>query len=344
MSKYVVTGGAGFIGANLARRLLERGDTLVLVDDLSRNGAEANLQWLEDRGKFDFLRLDLRDRAAVERLFMDHADVDVVVHLAGQTAVTTSVSDPRFDFEANALGSFNVLEGIRKAGVTPLAIYASTNKVYGDTPNSLPLIEEETRWEVDTSHAYAEHGIDETMSIDQSKHSVFGASKLAADVMVQEYGRYFGMKTVCFRGGCLTGPGHSGAELHGFLSYLMKCAITGTEYQIFGYKGKQVRDNIHSVDLVNCFHEFYKNPRCGEVYNIGGSRHGNCSMQEAIALCEEISGNKMNVRYVDENRSGDHIWYISDVRRFQAHFPAWNYTYDIPALMQEIHKGFEGRV
>jgi CDP-paratose 2-epimerase len=266
------------------------------------------------------------------------------VHTAAQPSHDWAAREPRTDFGVNALGTLNMLEMARQYAIDAPFIFTSTNKVYGDTPNSLPLVECETRWEVDASHAYAEHGIDETMSIDQCKHSIFGASKVAADVMVQEYGRYFDMKTAVFRGGCLTGPGHSGAELHGFLSYLMKCAITGREYHIFGYKGKQVRDNIHSHDLVNCFQQVAKAPRVGEVYNIGGSRHSNCSMQEAIAMCEEIVGKKMNVAYVETNRIGDHIWWISDVRKFQAHYPEWRYEYDVRAILEEIYHGFEGRV
>jgi CDP-paratose 2-epimerase len=197
---------------------------------------------------------------------------------------------------------------------------------------------------VEESHAFAEHGIDESMSIDQTRHSIFGASKVAADVMVQEYGRYFGLRTMAFRGGCLTGPGHSGAELHGFLSYLMKCAITGTEYRIFGYGGKQVRDNIHSSDLVDCFEHAHDNPRSGEVYNIGGGRHSNCSMLEAIALCEDIAGKKMSTTYVDEPRAGDHIWWVSDVRRFQAHYPRWRYRHDVPSILGEIHDSYRRRL
>jgi CDP-paratose 2-epimerase len=216
--------------------------------------------------------------------------------------------------------------------------------VYGDNPNSLPLVERETRWEVAEDHPFFAHGIDESMSVDQTKHSLFGASKLAADTLVQEYGRYFDMNTVCFRGGCLTGPGHSGTMLHGFLSYLMKCAITGAPYTVFGYKGKQVRDNIHSFDLVNMFWNFSRRPRPGEVYNAGGGRVSNCSMQEAIALCEDLTGKKMNVSYSDDNRIGDHIWYISDTRKFQSHYPDWSYTYDLPRILREIHDSIASRV
>jgi CDP-paratose 2-epimerase len=212
----------------------------------------------------------------------------------------------------------------------------STNKVYGDLPNYLPLIEQESRWEIETSHPYAKNGIPETMSIDRTMHSLFGVSKVAADVLVQEYGRYFGMKTGCFRGGCLTGPNHAGTQLHGFLAYLMKCAVTGAPYTIFGYKKKQVRDNIHSADLIRVFHEFFKKPRSGEVYNMGGGRFSNCSMLEAIEICEQISGKPLNSRYVDENRRGDHIWWISDLSRFQEHYPEWKLEYNVPQILREI--------
>src|SRR5262249_15487107 len=206
----------------------------------------------------------------------------------------------------------------------------------GDTPNLLPLIERETRWEIDPTHPYAE-GIDETMSIDASTHSLFGASKVAADVLVQEYGRYFAMRTACFRGGCLTGPNHSGTALHGFLSYLMKCVCTGQPYTVYGYKGKQVRDNIHSADLVAAFYRFYAAPRAGEVYNIGGSRHSNCSMLEAIALCQEIAGRELHWTYSETNRTGDHVWYISDTRKFRSHYPEWRQQYDLRGLVEDIY-------
>jgi CDP-paratose 2-epimerase len=247
------------------------------------------------------------------------------------------------DFGVNATGTLVMLEATRQWCPEAVFIFTSTNKVYGDAPNSLPLVEQESRWEVDPRHAYAKDGIDETMSIDQSKHSLFGVSKLAADVMVQEYGRYFGMKTGVFRGGCLTGGGHSGTELHGFLSYLMRCCIEGRHYSVFGYKGKQVRDNIHSWDLVNMFWHFCQAPRAGEVYNAGGSRHSNCSMLEAIGLCEEISGKKLAWTYSDANRAGDHIWYISDVGKFRSHFPQWSYKYDLRTILEQICSGWQNR-
>lgn len=237
-----------------------------------------------------------------------------------------------------------MLEATRTHCPEAVFIFTSTNKVYGDTPNSLPLVETETRWELDSSHPYYERGIDETMSIDQSKHSLFGVSKVAADILVQEYGRYFGMRTAVFRGGCLTGGGHSGTELHGFLSYLMRCCIEGRPYTVHGYKGKQVRDNIHAKDLVSMFAHFARNPRCGEVYNAGGSRHSHCSMLEAIVMCEAISGRKLTFTYNDQSRIGDHVWYVSDVTRFRKHFPEWEYQYDLHAIMIDIYDGWRNRI
>jgi CDP-paratose 2-epimerase len=240
------------------------------------------------------------------------------------------------DFAVNANGTLNLLEAARHFCPETPFVFTSTNKVYGDTPNRLPLQELDSRWEIEPGHEY-ESGISESMSIDQTKHSLFGASKAAADLLVQEYGRYFGMPTACFRGGCLTGPAHAGTELHGFLSYLMKCTVSGRPYRVFGYKGKQVRDNIHSFDLVEAFVAFVRAPRVAEVYNIGGSRHSNCSMLEAIALCEEISGKKLAWEYVEDNRIGDHIWWISDVRKFREHYPEWSFRYGLREILEEIH-------
>ena len=353
MSVVLVTGSAGLIGAETVRRFASEGHLVAGIDNDMRAyffGAEGSTKWAADtlRREFDNYRhhsVDIRDFDALDRVFQEYAgEIALIVHTAAQPSHDWAAREPLTDFGVNALGTLNVLELTRKHCPEAPLIFTSTNKVYGDTPNYLPLVENESRWEVEPSHPYAEHGIDETMSIDQCKHSVFGASKVAADVMVQEYGRYFGMKTVVFRGGCLTGPGHSGAELHGFLSYLMKCAITGREYRVFGYKGKQVRDNIHSSDLVEAFWQFFNAPRCGEVYNMGGSRFSNCSMKEAIAACEQIAGKKMNYTYVEDNRIGDHIWWISDVRRFQAHYPEWRYQYDIQRILEEIFHGFEGRL
>ena len=353
MSVVLVTGSAGLIGAETCRRFAREGYTIAGIDNDMRAyffGEEGSTKWAADalQQELPYYRhhaIDIRDYAALEAVYKEYAgEIILVVHTAAQPSHDWAAKEPLTDFGVNAVGTVNLLELTRQYCFDAPFIFTSTNKVYGDTPNRLPLVEQETRWEVDPSHPYAEYGIDETMSIDQSKHSVFGASKVAADVMVQEYGVYFGMKTAAFRGGCLTGPGHSGAELHGFLSYLMKCAMTGREYRIFGYKGKQVRDNIHSYDLVEAFYHFSKSPRCGEAYNMGGSRHSNCSMQEAIAVCEEMAGKKMNCVYVEESRVGDHIWWISDVRRFQSHYPEWRYEYDMKRIIEEIFHGFEGRL
>jgi len=258
------------------------------------------------------------------------------VHTASQPSHDWAARDPQTDFAVNANGTLNLLEAAREFSPEAPFIFTSTNKVYGETPNRLPLRELPKRWEIKPGHKY-EHGISETMSIDYSKHSLFGASKAAADLLVQEYGRYFGMPTVSFRGGCLTGPAHAGTELHGFLSYLMICTVSGRPYRVFGYEGKQVRDNIHSFDLVEAFAEFIRAPRVGEVYNIGGSRHSNCSMLEAIDICEEISGRKLRWNYEETHRAGDHIWWISDVRKFQQHYPAWKFRYGLREILDEIH-------
>ena len=345
MSVAIVSGSAGLIGSETCKRFHHEGFDLAGIDNDMRGeffGPEASTlssrRALEQQLKrYRHFAVDIRDRDSIDKLFSKFgAEVKVVIHTAAQPSHDWAARDPFTDFGVNAVGTLNLLEACRKHAPEAVFIFTSTNKVYGDAPNRLPLIELETRWELDPKHPY-QHGIDEYLSIDQSKHSLFGASKVAADVLVQEYGRYFGMKTVCFRGGCLTGPGHAGTELHGFLAYLMKCAVTGKPYRVFGYKGKQVRDNIHSFDLVEAFWQFCQAPRCGEVYNMGGSRHSHCSMLEAIHLCEEISGKKLSWTYLEDNRIGDHIWYVSDVRKFQAHYPNWKYKYDLRALLNEIY-------
>ena len=343
----LVTGSAGLIGGETVRFFTEKGFTCVGIDNDMRSyffGEEASTKWNRDaieelHPSYIHRSVDIRDSKDVDAIFKEFADdIKIIVHTAAQPSHDWAAKEPFTDFTVNANGTLNLLEATRLNCPEATFIFTSTNKVYGDTPNNLPLVEQESRWEVDTSHAYAEHGIDESMSIDQCKHSLFGASKVAADVLVQEYGLYFGMNTACFRGGCLTGPTHSGAELHGFLAYLMKCAFSGKEYNIFGYKGKQVRDNIHSRDLVNAFYHFHQQPRSGEVYNMGGSRHSNCSMQEAIGKCEALCGKKMNVSYKDGNRIGDHIWYISDVRKFKDHYPQWKYEFGIDDIFEQIYK------
>jgi len=345
MSVAIVTGSAGLIGSETCKRFAAEGLEIVGIDNDMRSyffGKEASTlstqHKLEQKIQGYLHRsIDIRDAAAVDALFAEFgASISVVVHTAAQPSHDWAAREPQTDFGVNATGTLNVLEATRLHAPEAVFIFTSTNKVYGDTPNRLPLIEHESRWEIDPSHTY-HVGIDESMSIDQTKHSLFGASKVAADVLVQEYGRYFGLPTACFRGGCLTGPAHAGAELHGFLSYLVKCTVSGKPYRVFGYKGKQVRDNIHSHDLVEAFWKFFQSPRCGEVYNIGGSRHSNCSMLEAIAISEELSGRKLDWSYVEDNRVGDHIWWISNVRRFQSHYPDWTYRYDLRSILKEIH-------
>ena len=346
MEVAIITGSAGLVGAEAARFYLRQGWHVAGIDNDMRAaffGEEASTVWQRDAlkaefGEYEHFDSDIRDVDAVDRVFERFgSDVSLVIHSAAQPSHDWAASDPFMDFTVNANGTLVLLEAVRKHVPDIPFVFTSTNKVYGDRPNALPLVEQETRWELDPSHPYAEHGIDESMSIDRSKHSLFGASKVAADILVQEYGRYFGMKTGVFRGGCLTGPGHSGTRLHGFLSYLMKCAVSGREYIVYGYKGKQVRDNIHSHDLVAAFDAFRRAPREGEVYNMGGSRHSNCSMQEAITICEEISGKKMNTKYSETNRIGDHIWWVSSVEKFKSHYPDWNLTYDVPAILREIY-------
>ncbi|MDX1968303.1 MAG: NAD-dependent epimerase/dehydratase family protein [Planctomycetaceae bacterium] len=341
----IVTGAAGLIGSETTRFLASQDFRVVGIDnDMRREffGADASTAWsrrqLEEQVPgYLHHAVDIRDVAALEPIFSDHsAELELVVHAAAQPSHDWAARAPQVDFGVNAVGTLNLLELTRKYAATASFIFTSTNKVYGDTPNLLPLVETETRWEVAADHPFAEHGIDESMSIDQSKHSLFGASKVAGDVLVQEYGRYFGMNTVCFRGGCLTGPAHSGTQLHGFLSYLVKCAVTGQRYTVLGYKGKQVRDNIHAHDLVQMFWHYHQHPRPGEVYNAGGSRHSNCSIREVVRICEQVVGKPMDVTYADDARSGDHIWYISDVRKFQRHYPDWTYRYTLQETIEQI--------
>jgi CDP-paratose 2-epimerase len=343
----MITGSAGLIGSEAALYFAELGLEVVGIDNDMRRvffGEEASTQWqrrtLEQKlgAKYRHVDADIRDFETIKKIFQSYAsDIELVIHTAAQPSHDWAASDPQMDFGVNANGTLNLLEATRLFAPRSAFIFTSTNKVYGDTPNRLPLVEQESRWEIAPGDKY-EQGIREDMSIDETLHSVFGASKVAADVMVQEYGRYFGLRTACFRGGCLTGPNHSPAQLHGFLAYLMKCAMTGRPYQVFGYKGKQVRDNIHSTDLIRAFHEFFKAPRQGEVYNIGGSRFSNCSMLEAINLCQEIAGRELNWEYKDENRIGDHIWWISDVSKFKIHYPEWELRYDIPKILREIYE------
>ena len=352
MKQILVTGSGGLVGSETVRFYCGKGYNVIGIDNDMRKyffGDIASTAWNVEKLKelfpnnYTHFNIDIRDYKEIENLYQKY-NFELIIHTASQPSHDWAAREPQTDFSVNANGTLNMLEGFRKYAEKAVFIFTSTNKVYGDTPNRLPLIEKDTRWEIDPEHPYAKHGIDETMSIDNTKHSLFGASKVAADVLVQEYGKYFGMNTGIFRGGCLTGPGHSGAELHGFLSYLMKCAITSKQYNIFGYNGKQVRDNIHSYDLVNMFWHFYCNPRIGEVYNAGGSRFSSCSMLEAIDACEKIVGKKMNWSYSETNRIGDHIWWISDVSKFKKHYPDWDFTYNMSDILEQIYVQMRERV
>jgi CDP-paratose 2-epimerase len=347
MSIALITGSSGLVGSEAVAYFTSlRMDTVGIDNGMRADffGQEASTTWVRDRlletiPRYRHFNIDIRDSSGISKIFAHYGpEIDLVIHTAAQPSHDWAASSPPTDFSVNANGTSVLLESTRHFAPDAVFIFTSTNKVYGDLPNYLPLVEQETRWEVDPAHTYAANGIPESMSIDRTTHSLFGVSKAAADLLVQEYGRYFGMKTACFRGGCLTGPNHSGTQLHGFLAYLMKCAVREEPYTIFGYKRKQVRDNIHSADLIRAFHEFFKVPRSGEVYNIGGGRHSNCSMLEAISLCESITGKPLQWNYVEENRRGDHVWWISDISHFQEQYPNWKMQYDVPRILQEIYE------
>jgi CDP-paratose 2-epimerase len=337
----LVTGSCGLVGSEVTRFFAGLGFAVSGIDDNHRRvffGPDGDTNWVRSRlqeelPSYRHFAIDIRDREAVLKL-MEEFKPDLIVHAAAQPSHDRATSIPFLDFEVNALGTLHLLEAARQFCPESPFIHMSTNKVYGDGPNRLPLAELETRWEY--ADSANEHGIAETFSIDQSMHSLFGASKLAGDVMVQEYGRYFGMPTCCLRGGCLTGPNHSGVELHGFLSYLVKCAVEGREYKVFGYKGKQVRDNIHSQDVAQFMYEFWKAPRCAEVYNLGGGKENSCSILEAFKMAEDCSGKKMKWSYLSASRMGDHICYYSDLRKMKSHYPAWSVTRTLPSIFEEI--------
>lgn len=346
MSTAMITGAGGLIGAETVRHFAPQFDRIIGIDNDMRSyffGAEASTSWSvqqlsNDLDNYEHRSIDIRDRDGVARIVAElGSNLELVVHTAAQPSHDWAAKEPFTDFDVNAVGTLNLLEATRLSAPDAVFIFTSTNKVYGDTPNRLPLVELDRRWELSSDHEWFEHGIPESMTIDNSVHSLFGASKVAADVLCQEYGRYFDMPVGVFRGGCLTGPGHSGAQLHGFLSYLMQCTATGRQYTVFGYQGKQVRDNIHSADLVRAFDEFRMTPRAGEAYNIGGGRDVNCSMIEAIDLCEEISGRELEWTYDATNRTGDHIWWVSDTRKFRDHFPGFSLQHDLRSILTEIH-------
>lgn len=341
MKKLLVTGSSGLIGSEVVRHFDALGWSIIGVDNNMRAnffGPKGDTRWnqfkLQESCKnFIHIELDIRDRTGVLKMF-EELKPDYIVHTAAQPSHDLAASRAFDDFDVNALGTLNLLEATRISCINSPFVHMSTNKVYGDAPNKLNLIEQENRWDFSDAEYY--DGISENFTIDQSKHSLFGASKVAADIMVQEYGRYFGMNTCALRGGCLTGPNHSGVELHGFLSYLIKVNITGGNYTVYGYKGKQVRDNIHSYDVARFIEEFFKSPRKGEVYNIGGGRDNSVSILEAFEIISSITGKKMNYVYDENNRQGDHICYISDLTKIKSHYPNWGITKPLKTVFEEI--------
>lgn len=348
MNICLITGSCGLVGSESAFYFANKGMKIIGIDNDMRAqyfGKAASTKKmrkiLAERIKdYEHYAIDIRQPAGLLKIFKKHGrDIKLIIHAAAQPSHDWATHQPLVDFNVNATATLQLLELARTHSPQAVFIFSSSNKVYGDTPNLLPLKEGSLRWEIERSHPFYD-GIDETMSVDSSKHSIFGVSKLAADIMVQEYGRYFGMRTGVFRASCLTGPNHAGTELHGFLSYLVKCAATNQEYTIFGYKGRQVRDNIHSYDLVTAFDVFYQNPKTAEAYNIGGGRDNSCSILEAIRLCEEITGRTLSYRY-GQARSADHIWYISSLKKFQSHYPQWRQTHTLKMILEEMFQSHQ---
>jgi CDP-paratose 2-epimerase len=347
--KLLVTGSNGLIGSEVCVYFAARGFTVHGLDNNQRAvffGPAGDTRWNQQRlqeqvPRFEHHEVDIRDREGLGQV-LGEIKPDVIVHTAAQPSHDLAAKIPFDDFDTNAAGTLNLLEAARQCCPESPFIHMSTNKVYGDAPNSIALRELETRWDY-ADDAFA-NGIPETFTIDQSKHSLFGASKAAADILVQEYGRYFSMPTCCLRGGCLTGPNHSGVELHGFLSYLVKCNVEGREYRVYGYKGKQVRDNIHSEDVAAFMYQFALNPRCAEVYNLGGGKENSCSILEAFALNESVSGRRQRYTYVDENRIGDHICYFSNLSKMMSHYPGWSITKDLTQITKEIVASWQDRL
>ncbi|MCI5114381.1 MAG: NAD-dependent epimerase/dehydratase family protein [Candidatus Electrothrix sp. AW1] len=346
--KILVTGSSGLIGSEVCIYFSNIGYDVYGLDNNMRAsffGDMGDTRWSQKRleaslPSFRHNELDIRNREDISSFFKDTCP-DVIVHAAAQPSHDRAASIPFIDFDTNAVGTLNLLEATRQHCPEAPFVHMSTNKVYGDGPNRIAMEELETRWEY--SDPNFSHGISEEFSIDHSTHSLFGASKVAADIMVQEYGRYFGMPTCCLRGGCLTGPNHSGVELHGFLSYLVKCNIEEREYKIFGYKGKQVRDNIHSHDVAAFIHAFTDNPRVGEVYNLGGGKENSCSIIEAFRIVENMTGKKQRATYIETNRIGDHICYYSDLRKMHSHYPSWDISFTLEEIIGDIVKGWKTR-
>lgn len=349
MKKLLVTGSSGLIGSEVCLHFAAQGWAIHGVDNNQRAvffGPQGDTRWNQERLKsliksFVHHEVDIRDRQGVLDL-IDSLRPDAIVHAAAQPSHDRAAAIPFDDFDTNAVGTLNLIEATRRFAPEAPFVHLSTNKVYGDAPNEIPMMELEKRWDYDDPIYH--YGIPETFRIDQSKHSLFGASKVAADIMVQEYGRYFGLKTCCLRGGCLTGPNHSGVELHGFLSYLVKCNLEHRSYNIYGYKGKQVRDNIHSYDVARFIEAFIQDPRCGEVYNLGGGKENTCSILEAFDIVASLSGKNMEYEYVDKNREGDHICYYSDLRKMQQHYPQWSITKSLIDIFTEITKAWQERL
>lgn len=349
ISTVLVTGSCGLIGSEVSVFFGKQGFQVNGIDSNHRSvffGPEGDTSWVLERLRreipgYRHHAVDIRDRDKVLAL-IDELRPSLIIHTAAQPSHDRAAAIPFLDFEVNALGTLHLLEAVRRSCPESPFIHMSTNKVYGDKPNSIPLKELSTRWNY--ADPAFEYGIDETFSIDQSKHSIFGASKVAADVMVQEYGRYFNIPTCCLRGGCLTGPNHSGVELHGFLSYLIKCNVEGREYKVYGYKGKQVRDNIHSEDVARFMYEFWRNPRIAEVYNLGGGKDNSCSILEAFDRAKAVTGKEMKWQYIDENRAGDHICYYSDLRKMKAHYPNWDITIPLDRIFEQIAASWTARL
>jgi len=340
----IITGSGGLIGSQSVLYFCNIGEEVVGIDNNMReyffgsDGRVSNvIDILKNKKNYTHYQIDIRDSNSIDEIFSKYGkNIRAVIHCAAQPSHDWAAKEPFVDFSINSLGTLNLLESYRKYCHNASFIFTSTNKVYGDKPNFLPLIEKEKRWDLESSHQFSKFGIDENFGIDLCKHSLFGVSKASADLMVQEYGRYFGLNTVCFRGGCLTGPGHQGAQLHGFLSYLVKCCVKEKKYTIFGYKGKQVRDNIHSYDLVKAFDEYIKNPKPAQIYNIGGGIYSNTSILEAIELIQKYSGKQLNYEVIDSPRIGDHIWYISDLRKFINDYPNWKITKNNDQIIKEM--------
>ena len=348
MSVILITGSCGLVGSESVKFFASKGFDVIGIDNNSRLkffGKDGDTSWIKKNlirlyKNYIHKSIDIRNYLALEKIYKKYKNsIKLVIHSAAQPSHDWAKKEPFVDFNINALGTLNLLNLTTKHSNNAPFIFLSTNKVYGDNPNLLPLREFNSRWEIQKKNKFFK-GIDESMSLDNCVHSFFGVSKSYADLIVQEYGKNEGLKTVCFRAGCITGPNHSGAQLHGFLSYLVKSSIKHKEYSIYGYKGKQVRDNIHSSDLVNCFWNYYKNPRIGEVYNMGGGRKSNCSIIEALNYVESLANVKVKKIYHKANRVGDHIWYISDTKKFRKHYPGWKQRYGTKKIIAELINSF----